>query len=274
MEMDCNTVCEKLPWRLNGTLAPEEDAALAAHLQECRHCRGEMEETMGVFELFSTHIPAETLVDLARSDTNSTEPDSWIHTHLKTCASCAEELDLIRQSFALAEEWLGDPPRRRYWPQWFSAAAALAILAMGLGWRQTWIRLQELQSQVLPSGEGTQTEWRGAPQTGFPAVNLFPRESGQRSASVRARKLPPEGKGLSLTLHSQLPLGSASYHLEVCNTLGQKLWHAPLTRQEDGTFTLILPAAYVRPEGLSLRLLDGAGQVVMEHFDLEFQAGK
>jgi anti-sigma factor RsiW len=39
---DTNTharATEQIPWYVNGTLAPAEAAALAAHLEECAQCR-------------------------------------------------------------------------------------------------------------------------------------------------------------------------------------------------------------------------------------------
>lgn len=50
---DTNTharATEQIPWYVNGTLAPAEAAALAAHLEECAQCRRDYEGQVRLFE--------------------------------------------------------------------------------------------------------------------------------------------------------------------------------------------------------------------------------
>lgn len=274
--MDCSTVSEKLPWYCNDSLEPEEKTNLAAHLDSCTNCCRELEETRQTLRLFAAHIPVGTLVDFARSDTAHGKERPLIEDHLQTCQSCDDELGLIRQSFAAIHDDPYPPSKRRPFPgpNGLLAVAALLILAMGIGWRLTWLRLRQQGNQApFPSSQTNQGAW-AQPQADYLALNLFPRESNQRSAGIRMYVLPTEGKGLALTLHSQLPIGAGPYRLEIWDRLEQKLWDSPLTRQADGTFTLILPGSYLNPEGISLRLMTRSRESVAEHYDLGFQAGK
>ena len=265
--MDCTAVSQKLPWYLNETLAPEEKAALGEHLTSCSECQRELEETQHAFELFGAHPSSDSLIGLARSGIASREERVLLEDHLASCPSCSEELSLIRQSFeVLDREGIPQKANRLRWRLGAGlAAAALLILAMGLGWRQTWLRLRALQNPAWTDPRGLTL-----PQADFMALNLFPEEMNQRSGSAKQVDLSHGEKGLALTLHSQLQPDSGPYRLELWDSFEAKLWEAPVTRQEDGTFTLILPEPFLKTQGIAFRLFSGAADAPPERFALRF----
>jgi len=60
--MRCDAVIESLPWHLNGSLGPEESAAIREHLEHCPACRAELAATAKVGRLHLTHPSAEEAV--------------------------------------------------------------------------------------------------------------------------------------------------------------------------------------------------------------------
>ncbi len=106
--MECSQVTELLPWFANGSLAPEEAESIARHLDECAGCRHELSETGAAIGIFGAHLdehlPPAVLVGMAFD--GATEPASRAaaESHLAGCPSCAEQLELVRDSRrALAE---------------------------------------------------------------------------------------------------------------------------------------------------------------------------
>ena len=102
--MICDEVVQRLPWFLNGTLAPEEQGEIRGHLAECTACRTALAETRLGYRIFSAHVPSEALVDYAWDRTPEGIDSGLIERHLDDCPECAAELELIRTSRRLAEE--------------------------------------------------------------------------------------------------------------------------------------------------------------------------
>lgn len=129
--MDCENTAHSLPWLLNGSLDPAEEAELRRHLAECADCRRELDETRAAWEVYAAHLPTEVLVDLAFGRPVDSIAGEVIERHLEGCAECAGELALARESAARAEIGGGEAAVRAAAP--FRPAASGAA---GAGWRR------------------------------------------------------------------------------------------------------------------------------------------
>ena len=107
----CDWTVERLPWWANGTLDEGEAERVATHLEECATCREELAATRHAMALQSVHLPIETLLDLVedgaaasfRTDDGEELSRAAVDAHLGHCASCREELALLRESRAALE---------------------------------------------------------------------------------------------------------------------------------------------------------------------------
>ena len=63
--MDCDRTTERLPWLLNGSLDPEETAAVRRHLADCELCQKELSETRLAGQIFGAHLPTPAVVAYA-----------------------------------------------------------------------------------------------------------------------------------------------------------------------------------------------------------------
>lgn len=102
--MICDEVVQRLPWFLNGSLAPEEQGEIRGHLADCAACRAALAETRIGYRIFSAHVPADALVNYAWDRTPEGLDSGLVERHLEDCPECAAELELIRTSRRLAEE--------------------------------------------------------------------------------------------------------------------------------------------------------------------------
>jgi len=139
--MICDEVVQRLPWYLNGSLAPEEQGEIRGHLADCEACRAALAETRLGYRIFSAHVPAEALVDYAWDRTPEGLDSGLVERHLEDCPECAADLELIRTSRRLAEEpdvVLLRPKQRpaaalapmappRYFRAWQATALAAAL---------------------------------------------------------------------------------------------------------------------------------------------------
>src|SRR5262245_56584491 len=160
MRMTCDDVVQRLPWFLNGNLAPEERREVRGHLPGCAACREALGETRAAFRIFTAHVPSEALVDHAwgRSPEGpgGIDPD-LIERHLEECPECAAELELARTSRQLAEEpqvALLQPRKRpevaapaRAWKVSALAAALAGVVGLS-GWIHSERERAGLESQV------------------------------------------------------------------------------------------------------------------------------
>ncbi len=136
--MICDEVVQRLPWFLNGSLAPEEQSEIRGHLKDCAACRAALAETRIGYRIFSAHVPAEALVDYAWDRTPEGLDSGLVERHLEDCPECAADLELIRTSRRLAEEpevALLRPKQRpvaaaappRFYRAWQATALAAAL---------------------------------------------------------------------------------------------------------------------------------------------------
>src|SRR6185436_14787440 len=104
MRMICDEVVQRLPWFLNGSLAPEERSEIRGHLADRAACRAALAETRIGYRIFSAHVPSAALVDYAWDRTPEGLDSGLVERHLEDCPECSAELELIRTSRRLAEE--------------------------------------------------------------------------------------------------------------------------------------------------------------------------
>ena len=102
--MECQQVSELLPWYRNRTLDEAEAAAVRDHLESCATCREDLKSTEFTAEVFRAHPSASDLIAHSHGDIEEQERREQLKAHLQWCRSCAEELDLIRESRKLELE--------------------------------------------------------------------------------------------------------------------------------------------------------------------------
>ncbi len=134
--MNCENMLEYLPFRANGTLSGEEKTQVDAHLAGCDACRRELETTHRAAEIYAAHPSPDELWRLAVGET----VNAAITTHAASCASCAEELAMIREGqAALAEaDATAAAPQKVVRGPWsrspvvrYALAAGLALAVLG-----------------------------------------------------------------------------------------------------------------------------------------------
>jgi len=249
--MDCAVVARILPWYLNDSLAGEEHEAVARHLEGCDNCRVELEETRAACEIFAAHLPAAVLTDYATSGSSPDWDSQLIQDHLDGCRTCQAEFLMTRQScrdLAASTE-----SRGRWRPEWF-VIAALLLVCLGLGWQ--WDkRSGRHQSQ---------------PQSGFRSLNVFPVERLLRDTSEAPAVAA--GKGIALTLHSQLPASIQTCRINILGDDEIVKWSSTIHRGEDGSFILILPVAFQDTDRITIRLSVGDSFEVAERYHFRLGA--
>ncbi|HEV7667832.1 MAG TPA: zf-HC2 domain-containing protein [Thermoanaerobaculia bacterium] len=193
--MICDEVVQRLPWFLNGSLAPEEQSEIRAHLTDCAACRSALAETRIGYRIFSAHVPSEALVDYAWDRTPEGLDSGLVERHLEDCAECAAELELIRTSRRLAEEpevallrpkarpvTATAPPRfYRAWQATALAAALGGVVAFS-AWTHSEQQRQQLGHQVASARQDVAEAQKGL-------ANLTA-QVGQLREQAAARPLP------------------------------------------------------------------------------------
>jgi hypothetical protein len=107
----CDWTVERLPWWATGTLEEGEGESVREHLDDCDSCRQEMAATRRALALHALHLPVETLLDLVedgaaesfRTAEGEVLSRAAVDAHLGHCASCRQELSLLRESRAAVE---------------------------------------------------------------------------------------------------------------------------------------------------------------------------
>jgi anti-sigma factor RsiW len=140
--LTCDEARERLPWLGNGSLSPEEAAAVEAHLAACHACREEREATRLAARLFATHPSPADLVAYTFGDLAGAEREA-IAGHLATCAACAGEQALSAESRRREPSVTARPERRAEWRRLLLAAAVGAALLASAGWFWSWQRWQQ-----------------------------------------------------------------------------------------------------------------------------------
>ncbi len=286
--MDCARVEELLPWLVNGSLLVEEAASVREHLAQCPACREALADTAWVAELSASHLPAGSLVDLAAGIATPGMDRALVEAHLASCAACAAELALVRESWAAlaapesaarvlpdariepTRPGLAVAPRPRPTRDWRNLALAATLAGMILGgfglWQarqqaaadgvrraaevERWSREVEESRRARTAAEARLTELQ-APQLNASVAELMPAELVLRSASTALPVLSVPAVGRITLLLYAPPKGPAQgdYTVELRDAQGRILWSARgLTRQPVGDFSLSLPAELL-PEG-------------------------
>jgi Putative zinc-finger len=187
-----------------GTLPPDEEARVQDHLLECSEC-------------------TELLLGLDEFAQENDEP-----APPEEVRAAWEELRARLPSSAPDLPAPLPYPRRRAQPVWLLAlAATLAAAVVGLGVWNVSLRNQrdelsrpEVNPQIV---ELSPSPLRGGGAAGEPA-------------------LKPEGRQVTLVLHSDDPRRFADYEVELTGADGTVIWKEKgLRRQELGYFSLILP---------------------------------
>ena len=157
--MNCEDVSLALPWYLNGTLGPEEQARITEHLQDCESCRKELEETLWLTRAMAEHVSHQELIDLVHQKPSPNR--IAVERHVAVCSRCADKKQLIEMMVRVPETVSGpdaEPaaipmpipetrPRPSLWQAWAIAATLIAALGLGL--------LMSQNVEVLP-GQPTQ----------------------------------------------------------------------------------------------------------------------
>lgn len=95
--MECESIGDLLPWRLNGSLDGEEKRRVDAHLQTCEECRDALADSSFMGRALLDHPAVEDLVAYAAGEAPIAE-GALVARHVAVCAACAEELELARAS--------------------------------------------------------------------------------------------------------------------------------------------------------------------------------
>jgi hypothetical protein len=289
-EVLCQEAIELLPWLLNGTLEAEEAQRVRAHLEGCRSCRNELGETRWAAAVFGTHVSSEALVALAWDRPAEGVDLDLGRRHVKSCAACAEELALVRESRRL-ESVAEMRPVARPVPFALRYGSLAAALLVGFGAGALSLRLMadrsaeeraqrltgrigELEGEVQrlrDSESGLQGEVRRleSPEPNLPIVEVLPDSAIARSARTpETRVVVPKGTRLvALVLGSERV--SSPARAELRNAAGEVVWTGndlrpsrlggytlglPVTLLPDGQYTLVLRPARGAPETYSIRV--------------------
>lgn len=140
--MTCDEARERLPWLANGSLPPEEAAAVEEHLAACPACREEREATQLAARLFATHPSPADLVAYTFGDLDGAEREA-IAGHLAACAGCAGEQALSAESLRREASVTARPERPVEWRRLLLAAAVGAAVLASIGWFWSWQRWQQ-----------------------------------------------------------------------------------------------------------------------------------
>lgn len=294
--MECEAVRERLPWLLNRSLQPDERAAVESHLAGCPGCRAELAETRRAAGLFDTHLPPSTLVDLAWDRPLVAFDAGTVRRHLDGCASCADELELLRESRRTAES---DQAPFRLAPSVMRplALAASLVLAFAVGGRLERARFErdsggprrelgELSARLataaaeadrLRAAEGElrrRLDALGTPMANLPVVELLPGRGDQRSAAAAGGGnvvVVPRGAAYVALVLSTEARRRGPLAVELRASSGDVLWRAEgLLPGPLGAYTLGVPAERL-PEGTASLVILGekAGTRPLEVFELQ-----
>jgi len=131
--LSCDAVTELVPWLMRGSLAPEEETRVRAHLAVCADCCKELVEYLEVQDLLDTHLPS---IEIARYS-QGLPPESLsrerIERHLSTCSSCSEEAQLAASDCVVGIDEARKKSPESHW-QRVRIGLAASIAAAVLGW--------------------------------------------------------------------------------------------------------------------------------------------
>lgn len=258
--MDCEHTILLLPWFLNGSLDAEERRRVSGHLTLCERCRHERVATERAGEIFSQHLPAETLVDHGFGRAAPGLDRATIEEHLAICPRCSTELELVRETAWRARgegaEILRFMPRHapeRPSPgwRWAALAAGLTLIVGGLS---SWHEVEQLNKK-LAKLEALQPNPKVVPL--FPVGDTWRSEGEAEIISEGEAEIIEVTDVEFLTLLLQPPgeIDFPSFELEIENPEGKRLFPIQkLVRQDEGDFTVGFPTAKLPLGKLTLRL--------------------
>jgi hypothetical protein len=186
----CDWTVERLPWWATGTLEEGEGEGVREHLDDCDSCRQELAATRRALALHALHLPVETLLDLVedgaaesfRTAEGEVLSRAAVDAHLGHCASCRQELSLLRESRAAVEvgpDEVGtvtafaprratadaEPARGRRFDRRLMALAAsvaIAVVAAG-GWLDAGRTLERQEELLAEYGRRLEAAEAGEP---------------------------------------------------------------------------------------------------------------
>jgi hypothetical protein len=269
--VSCDEAAERLPWLIGGGLDAREAEDVRAHVAGCPACQAALDETRRAASVFDAHLPASVLVDLAwdRPAPAPHAPDV-VDRHLSSCAQCAEELALLRQSRELerasdlARPAAPAPARSRVsrFAGWGGALAAGLVLGLGV----STLRRADPPAVSPTPDAGVQAELRtlresnaalqaqlegaAAPQVNVPVVELFPGDQARRSTSAPGQDVVvPSGARVVALLLSAEGADDRVASVELREAGGRTVWSGSGLRAGPlGAYTLVVPSRLL-PEG-------------------------
>jgi len=291
--MDCDQAIERLPWLLNGSLAPAERRELEAHLAECERCRAALADTRTAGEIFAQHIPSADLVAFA-ADEPTAISSATLERHLESCPQCAAELEMARASRALVENEdvatmpmrapHGDRGRLRLWQGSALAASLVGLVAIG-GWLSSAGQMAQLAARMEASRSVTREAktLAAAPGSGERLVtpnialaNLVPEGSAalRGSSATPAISQIPAGREATLTLEPSARDRATLHDITLLDASGRELAHqGGLVKDVYGYFDLTLRP--LPPGGYTLQVsaAEGAERAPLDRFRFQVVAG-
>lgn len=288
--MDCDQAIERLPWLLNGTLAPAERREVEAHVAECERCRAALADTRTAGEIFAQHIPSASLVAFA-ADEPGTISSETLERHLASCPQCAAELEMARASRALLENEgvatmpfrapTGDRSRLRLWQGSALAASLVGLVAIG-GWLSSAGQVAQLAAQANVRRAGTLAALPAATagQVVTPNValaNLAPEGSAALRGNSAAPAISqiPSGREATLTLEPSARDRAALHDITLLDAEGRELAHqGGLVKDVYGYFDLSLRPLPPGEYTLQVSAAEGAERAPLDRFRFRVVEGK
>lgn len=262
-ELRCAVVEARLPWLLNGTLEPDERGDMLRHVQTCASCRRALAESHEVGLAADSHLPIDTLLDLADGLLLAVEDQRLAAAHLDTCDQCAEELRALSVGFVAPRVVVrGEPGAASLW-RFLAWTAALAAMLFGLGW---W------RASVDGRGEAM---YARQPIANVTTVELRPTAPTRGSdAAIERLSFAADARLVSVILLPEA-VASGPRSLDVVGPDGERLWQLDgLQLEADGAVSLLLPAAALQAgdHRLRLRTVNESGAERVEVFVLRVAA--
>jgi anti-sigma factor RsiW len=284
--VDCQQVGERLPWLLNGTLPADEAEAVRAHLATCGACREDLAEARRAAAVYGAHLPVAALVDLAWGAPVAGLDPGLVQRHLEACPTCAEEVELARESRRVEQEparvlRAAAPPRR--YDRYLALAASVAVaFATGFWSGQSRpdsspppadppnaglsARVSELEAEagrLRETAAGLEGQLAGlrAPQLNLPVFELLQAGITRRSAGPAANEVVvPRGAAFVAFLLNAERLPEAPAAIEIKDAGGKPVWSGQGLRPNPlGGYTLAVPAALLPPGDYALTVRAGRG---------------
>lgn len=253
MKPDCAEIETLLPWHLAASLSESEAETVARHLEQCERCRSALEQTRQAGALFAVHLPTAVLAGYGLGLPVEDLPRERIEEHLAICASCRDELALVKADRGAPAEATGAVvpirrPGRRPATGWRPLAlAASVVAAAALGF---WV------------GDGRPRAPR--PDPAVVLLELAPQEARSRGETADAATSRSTATTLLLTVARAEPFERV--RLRARDESGATVWELDgLAPTAHGGYLIHLPAGALPAGAIRLELsgrLAGAEQPI------------